>query len=68
MDTMIDVLENNSDFKVFCLDGGMVVMEDYLAIRPENKQKLIDLVKNGVTVHAWSAFKMAKGDDENKET
>ncbi len=47
MDTMIDVLENNPKYKVFCLDGGMVVLEDYLTIRPENKQKLIELVQSG---------------------
>ena len=28
------------------MDGGTIVIEDYLSIRPENKQRIIDLVKS----------------------
>ena len=39
IDCMIDVLERKSSFKYFCLDGGMIVIEDYLSVRPENRER-----------------------------
>ncbi|MDO8685406.1 MAG: glycoside hydrolase family 38 C-terminal domain-containing protein, partial [Clostridiales bacterium] len=45
MDATIALLEQNKDYKCFCVDGGMVVMEDYLAVRPENRERIIKLVK-----------------------
>jgi len=47
VDELMDVLENNADYKCFLLDGGTVVMEDYLAIRPENEQRLKALFQAG---------------------
>ena len=38
VDELMDVLESNQEYRCFLLDGGTVVMEDYLAIRPENEQ------------------------------
>ncbi|OQX93075.1 MAG: hypothetical protein B6I17_04420 [Tenericutes bacterium 4572_104] len=45
-DELFEVMENN-DYKYFMLDGQMVLVEDYLHLHPEKKQKLIDLVKKG---------------------
>ena len=45
MDNIIDLLENKPQYKYFCVDGGTIVIEDYLTIRPENKQRIIDLIK-----------------------
>ncbi|MBU8902037.1 MAG: hypothetical protein KOO69_04805 [Victivallales bacterium] len=36
IDDMMDKLENNPDYRHFILDGGSVVLEDYLSVRPEN--------------------------------
>lgn len=45
MDNIINLLENKPQYAYFCIDGGTIVIEDYLSIRPENKQRIIDLVK-----------------------
>ena len=45
MDNIINLLETKPTYKCFCVDGGTIVIEDYLTIRPENKQRIIDLVK-----------------------
>lgn len=45
MDNIIDLLETKPEYKYFCVDGGTIVIEDYLSIRPENKQRIIDLIK-----------------------
>ena len=47
VDAMMDTLENNPSYKCYCLDGGMVVVEDYLTIRPENKERLKKLIQSG---------------------
>jgi len=46
MDNIIDRLETKPEYKYFCVDGGTIVIEDYLSILPENKQRIIDLVKS----------------------
>ena len=46
MDNIINLLEKKPQYKYFCVDGGTIVIEDYLTIRPENKQRIIDLIKN----------------------
>ena len=45
MDNIINLLEKKPQYTYFCVDGGTIVIEDYLTIRPENKQRIIDLVK-----------------------
>lgn len=47
MDNIINLLETKPQYTYFCVDGGTIVIEDYLSIRPENKQRIIDLVKAG---------------------
>ncbi len=47
VDELMNVLENNADYRCFLLDGGTVVLEDYLAIRPENKERLKALFEAG---------------------
>lgn len=47
VDTLIDLLETNPKFKYFTFDGQFVFIEDYLAIRPEMKDRLLKLCKNG---------------------
>jgi mannosylglycerate hydrolase len=47
MDDLLDILETNPEYTCFHLDGGTVVIEDYLAIRPENEQRLRKLIQDG---------------------
>jgi mannosylglycerate hydrolase len=54
IDTMIETLEKNKDYKTFCLDGGLVVLEDYFTVRPENMQRIKKLISSGrVTLVNW---------------
>ena len=47
IDSMLDIMERKPSFKYFCLDGGMVVIEDYLSVRPENRERLQKLIEAG---------------------
>lgn len=47
LDKILDVLQKNPDFKHFTLDGQTIILEDYLEIRPQNKDKIKKLVKSG---------------------
>lgn len=47
MDELIEILEKDEDFGVFHLDGQTIVLEDYLEIRPENRDRVTELVKKG---------------------
>ena len=49
IDNMMDTLENNPDYRHFILDGGSVVLEDYLSVRPENEERLKKLFEQGRT-------------------
>jgi len=53
-DELIDLMEDNPDFKYFTFDGQTIVLEDYLAIRPENEQRLRKLIEAGrIIVGPW---------------
>ncbi len=45
LDHVLEVLENDPKIKSYTLDGHTALVEDYLEIRPENKDKIIDYVK-----------------------
>ncbi len=47
VDGVIDVLERDPAFTSFTLDGQAIVLEDYLAIRPENEDRLRALLGAG---------------------
>ena len=47
VDELLEILEKNDDYKCFHLDGGTIVMEDYLQVRPENKERISKLIKAG---------------------
>lgn len=46
MDNIINLLETKESYKCFCVDGGMIVLEDYLTIRPENKERIKKLIES----------------------
>ena len=47
MDDLLDLLEANDAYLCFHLDGQTVVVEDYLEIRPENRDRLVNLIRAG---------------------
>ena len=47
VDELLDVLESNPNYRCFLLDGGTVILEDYLSIRPENTERLHQQIRAG---------------------
>lgn len=45
MDTLIETLENDKDYKSFHLDGQTIMIDDYLQVRPEMKERLTKLIQ-----------------------
>ena len=54
MDRLIEILQKDSGYECFNLDGQLVVLEDYLEIRPEMRETLQKLVKSGrIGIGPW---------------
>ncbi|MBQ0106300.1 MAG: hypothetical protein KBT47_09760 [Armatimonadetes bacterium] len=54
IDNLLDTLDNDPEFKIFNMDGQTIVLEDYLAIKPYNEEKIRKYVKEGrITVGPW---------------
>ena len=54
MDTLIETMEKNEDFRFFHLDGQMILIEDYLDIRPEMEARLKALIQAGrIFIGPW---------------
>jgi mannosylglycerate hydrolase len=47
VDELLDVLERDSSFASFTLDGQAIVLEDYVEARPENEARLRALLRSG---------------------
>lgn len=53
-DGLIDIMKNNAEYKYFFADGQTIMIEDYLEIRPENREILNDLLCTGrIIVGPW---------------
>jgi alpha-mannosidase len=44
VDTLLELFEKDPDFRSFYLDGQTIVLDDYLQIRPERREKIAQLV------------------------
>jgi len=54
IDDLLDLMESNSSYRHFLLDGQLAVVDDYLEIRPENEPRLRALASAGrLTVGPW---------------
>lgn len=54
MDTLLDTLERDPNFKSFHLDGQTIMLEDYLQVRPEMKDKLEHYIREGrIHIGPW---------------
>ena len=47
VDEVLETLERDAEFKSFTLDGQAIVLEDYVAVRPENELRLRALIAAG---------------------
>ncbi len=54
VDGLLDLLEREPRFVSFTLDGQMALVDDYLALRPENRERIARLVRAGrLEVGPW---------------
>ncbi len=54
MDKLLRILDTDPDFKYFMLDGQTIVLDDYLAIRPEKEAAIRQYVQQGrVQIGPW---------------
>ncbi|WP_200416083.1 alpha-mannosidase [Virgibacillus salexigens] len=54
MDRLLEALENNQGYKSFHLDGQTIMLDDYVQVRPEMKEKLKTYIKEGrIHVGPW---------------
>lgn len=54
MDELIEIMENDADFKYYTLDGQAVMVDDYLEIKPEMRERLAELIKSGrILIGPW---------------
>ncbi|GGO00613.1 alpha-mannosidase [Saccharibacillus kuerlensis] len=54
MDTLLDTLEQNPDYRSFHLDGQTIIIEDYLQVRPDNRERLEKLIRDGrIAIGPW---------------
>jgi alpha-mannosidase len=47
VDRLVAILEGDPDFRHFTLDGQTIVLDDYLEVRPRERERLAKLVRDG---------------------
>jgi len=50
IDDLLEIFRRDPQFRCFTLDGQTVVLEDYLAVRPDRKEEIRALVAEGKIV------------------
>lgn len=54
MDVLMDTLENDTEYKSFYLDGQTIILEDYLQVRPQQKERLEKYIREGrIFIGPW---------------
>ena len=54
IDHVLDILDSDPDYNCFNLDGQTIVLEDYLQIKPENRERIARYVREGkILVGPW---------------
>ena len=53
-DTLIETMENHPEYKYYHMDGQYVVIEDYLEVRPQMKDRLFKLIgEDRIQIGPW---------------
>ena len=51
---LLDIFDNNPDYKYFTLDGQTIILEDYLTIVPQNSSKIKNYIQSGkISIGPW---------------
>lgn len=54
MDGLLDLMETCDEFRYFHLDGQTCILDDYLEVRPENRERLAALIREGrILIGPW---------------
>ena len=54
MDELIEIMENDPDYRFFTLDGQAIVLDDYLEVRPQMRGRLEKLIRDGrILIGPW---------------
>ncbi|WP_270169099.1 alpha-mannosidase [Paenibacillus sp. SYP-B4298] len=54
MDKLLETLEHDPDYRYFHLDGQTIIIEDYLQVRPEQREKLEGFIRSGrIHIGPW---------------
>ncbi len=54
MEEIMERLENDDNYPYYVMDGQTAILEDYFAVKPENRQRVKDLVQKGkLIVGPW---------------
>ena len=54
MDELIEIMENDPEYRFFTLDGQAIVLEDYLEVRPQMRERLTRLIRDGrILIGPW---------------
>ena len=54
VDSLLDLMESNGDFKYFHFDGQTCMLDDYVSVRPENRDRLSELIVSGrILIGPW---------------
>lgn len=54
VDAMLELLDANPDYRCFNFDGQTIVIEDYLDVRPENRDRLAKYIAEGrIVIGPW---------------
>ena len=54
VDSLLDELDEGAEYKSFYLDGQTIIIDDYLQVRPEQKERLEKHIRNGrIVIGPW---------------
>ncbi|MBO7747294.1 alpha-mannosidase [Paenibacillus sp. MWE-103] len=54
MDTLMDTLERDGEYRSFYLDGQTIILEDYLQVRPDRRERLEHWIREGrIHIGPW---------------
>lgn len=54
IDQILNAIDNDANFKSFHLDGQTICIDDYLQVKPENRDKLMEAIQSGkIHIGPW---------------
>ncbi len=54
VDSLLEIMTGNPDYRYFTLDGQTIVLEDYLEVRPDREKQIRTLIRDGrILIGPW---------------